>query len=568
MEGGINNVAAEMDLDRPSGDQIPQSQPIDATQVVNLAGGFVWQIDGISRLRRFICLGCEGGTYYASQKELTIENIQSIKKLVSGGRGLDVVREIEQFSLEGRTAKQDNILFVLAYCARQTEDRDTKIAAYEALPKICRIPTHLFAFVGFAEKLSKSGEGKETTGWGRAHRRAIANWYTRYANAPAKLAMHVTKYKNRNGWTHFDLFRLSHVKTDRAELGAIFRYVVKGLGAAKEQFLKEPAAATPALLEIFKFLQAVEDTKTVDAENVDKIVSLIEENHLVREHIPTQFLKSIEVWRVLLRDMPMTALMRNLAKMTSIGLLKPGAEETAQVVLKLSDDDKIKEARIHPFNVLNALLTYRSCKGAKGSLKWQACPEIEQALDDMFYKAFKFVEPTGKRFLLAVDVSGSMTVCNVIGSAAMTSYQAAAAMMMTTLRTESNCEVCAFDTTLTPMKVKPEFKLPETMLAFEGFLCGNTDCAAPMLYALEHKKEVDVFVIYTDNDTWYGDIHPAAALRNYRKEMGIYDAKLIVTAFSASEFSIADPEDPGMLDIAGFDSGAPETMRQFVLGNI
>ncbi len=64
-----------------------------------------------------------------------------------------------------------------------------------------------------------------------------------------------------------------------------------------------------------------------------------------------------------------------------------------------------------------------------------------------------------------------------------------------------------------------------------------------------------------------GRIHPAQALRQYREATGI-DAKLIVVAMSASEFTIADPKDAGMLDMAGFDSAAPQVIKAFATGDI
>jgi 60 kDa SS-A/Ro ribonucleoprotein len=88
-----------------------------------------------------------------------------------------------------------------------------------------------------------------------------------------------------------------------------------------------------------------------------------------------------------------------------------------------------------------------------------------------------------------------------------------------------------------------------------------------MIYARKKKLKVDVFIVYTDNETWVGKIHPAKALQDYRKVMGI-DARLIVCGMAANEFTIADPNDAGMLDMAGFDTAAPEIIRTFSLGEI
>jgi len=45
----------------------PQSAPIPGTsQVPNSAGGFAFGVDDWTRLDRFLILGAEGGSYYAS----------------------------------------------------------------------------------------------------------------------------------------------------------------------------------------------------------------------------------------------------------------------------------------------------------------------------------------------------------------------------------------------------------------------------------------------------------------------------------------------------------------------
>jgi 60 kDa SS-A/Ro ribonucleoprotein len=84
------------------------------------------------------------------------------------------------------------------------------------------------------------------------------------------------------------------------------------------------------------------------------------------------------------------------------------------------------------------------------------------------------------------------------------------------------------------------------------------------MVATQSRIEADVFVIYTDNETWAGCMHPAQALQQYRSVMGI-NAKLIVVGMTATEFTIADPNDSGMLDVVGMDAGVPAVMRNFIL---
>ena len=94
---------------------------------------------------------------------------------------------------------------------------------------------------------------------------------------------------------------------------------------------------------------------------------------------------------------------------------------------------------------------------------------------------------------------------------------------------------------------------------------GGTDCALPMLYAQAHERDFDAFVVYTDSETWAGDIHPTQALRDYRQASGI-DARLVVVGMVSNGFSIADPNDAGMLDVVGFDTATPPLISDFARG--
>jgi 60 kDa SS-A/Ro ribonucleoprotein len=295
------------------------------------------------------------------------------------------------------------------------------------------------------------------------------------------------------------------------------------------------------------------------------LIGLIAEFRLAREHLPSTMLSSVPVWAALLPTMPLTALTRNLGKMTSIGLLSPLSDATATVVAKLTNAAALKRARVHPFSILVAMQTYRKGCGHKGSLSWEPCPEVVAALEKAFYLSFGTVTPTGKRFVLGLDVSGSMGV-NLAGSC-VTAMEASAAMAMVVARTEPRCHPMGFSHKLVPTGITAADDLNTVMAKMRSIRMGATDCALPMVWALEQKITADVFIVYTDCETWAGSITAAAALKQYRKKMGI-DAKLIVVAMTSGGFSIADPDDAGMLDVVGFDANAPQVMQDFVEGRI
>ena len=92
---------------------------------------------------------------------------------------------------------------------------------------------------------------------------------------------------------------------------------------------------------------------------------------------------------------------------------------------------------------------------------------------------------------------------------------------------------------------------------------GGTDCSLPMIWARRNKLNVAGFITYTDSETWAGNIHPAQALRQYRDEF-VGDAKAVVVGMTSNGFTLADPNDRGMLDVVGFDASVPAVIADFV----
>uniref|UniRef100_UPI00398E8A67 RNA-binding protein RO60 isoform X2 n=1 Tax=Pristiophorus japonicus TaxID=55135 RepID=UPI00398E8A67 len=486
--------------------EVHQMEPLNDQQVLNSEGGYVWQVTDMTRLRRFLCFGSEGGTYYTNEEKLGKENAQAILRLIEEGKGAEVVQEIKTFGIEGRAATQDPTLFALALCT-QCSDASTKQAAYKALAEICRIPTHLFTYIQFRKDLSG---GMKCGIWGRALRKAVANWYN--SKDGMAIAMAVTKYKRRAGWSHKDLLRLSHLKPATEDLTLVTKYIMKGWKEVEEAYKgKENSDGIQRLLKYFEALERVKMTR-----DEQEVAQLIEEYRLVREHLLTNHLKSQEVWKALLKDMPVIAVLKNVGKMTTDSILKPGSEEVATVCERLKNETVLKKARIHPFHILVALETYKAGKGNRGKLKWIPDPDILVALDQAFYKTFKNVEPTGKHFVLALDISSSMC-SQVLGCKALYAYSVAAAMAMVVARTETNSTIVAFSDEMVPLRITSEMALDEVFTAMHAVPFGATDCALPMLWAIKTKTVADVFIVFTDNETYYGNIHPVEALREYRK---------------------------------------------------
>ena len=527
---------------------VPQSQPqLGKDQVVNNAGGYVYKLDEWKVLDRFLILGSESNTYYTSARKLTLNNVKNIMNLLAqdGKRFVDRVIEISD---SGRAPKNDPAVFALALACAFGND-STKKYAYNSLNRVCRTGTHLFQFVDDVSKMR---------GWGRGLRRAVSKWYT--DKDLSTLVYQLMKYKNRNGWSHRDVLRVAHPKPTSKTQSTLFSAVTNGFNLDLDFFV-DPNCE--------RFYVASNIQKIANG-SVDKVVELIKQYNLPREVIPTEMLNEPKIWTAMLEDgMPLTAMIRNLGKMSSIGVLDPFSKASKTVVATLTNLDVIKKSRIHPINVLNAMLTYDSGSGNRGSNSWNVNSSISSALEDCFYLSFDNVTPSNKNTMVALDVSGSMTwdTYTVMGNHLMTPAVVSAAMAMVTVRTEPNCIVFGFSHDFVPIRINKKSSLKEVVNRVYSLPFGRTDCALPMIYAKKNKIPVEVFSIWTDNETWCGNIHPDVALKNFRKEMGI-DAKLVVAAVTSTEFTIADPNDSGMLDVVGFDSAVPELISEFARGNI
>lgn len=364
-------------------------------------------------------------------------------------------------------------------------------------------------------------------------------------------------------WSLRDLMRLSHPKGIEQNVGNFI------LGREVEN--------NDDLIEGFMRMQK--------AGTVGEVLSILGDPQykgLPWETIPTEFHKEPEVWKTLFHNGQLNgqALVRNITRLSRIGAFKD-VVFAAEYAARLTDEDMIRRTRLHPINFLNAIVVHeegqRDRNGWGRNKDWDTVPQILDALNEGFHLAFKTVEPAGKRTMLAIDVSGSMSAFAM--GLDLSCAQVSGAMAMTIARTEPAHVIRGFTTSgrgygygrsnaqLTDLGISAKTSLPEAMRKVQKNNFGGTDCAQPMLWALENGVEIDTFVVITDNETWAGKIKPHQALVKYRNETGI-PARLAVLGVASNGFSIADPKDSGMLDMCGFDSNSPRILADFSAGRI
>ncbi|XP_071120151.1 RNA-binding protein RO60-like [Mytilus edulis] len=554
----------------PIDEIVPQSQPL-VGQIPNPSGGYSYQISDLESLLRFLCLGVNDRVYRANTQhtEFGRANVNFIDRLIQNGRGSEVIRCIRDVSIQGRACKHDTTLYALAICAR-SNDLHTKRSAYAILNDVCRIPTHLFQFVKYCEELFE-----HNSGWGRAHRMGISNWYNSFQSkdpqdhkSAKKLAYLVTKYKRRHGWTHRDAVRLAHVHPRTTDIRLIIEYIFGE---------NITVNITPNQASIGEFLDATRRAKRCN--DVEEIRSLIVKYHLSREHIPTRFLNNIAVWEVLLRTMPFTAMLRNLGKITSLGMLNPNTNASSDLWITIIlqrlgqlNSDGLNCQKIHPLTILIALKHYEKGHGQTRGLVWTPNTQIVNALKEAFNQLTKICPPEGQSYLMAVSVGESMQK-NICGSS-IKACEAAAAMVLSTVNT-ADVEVIIFansieDACISSIARGDNLDSISEKIKRVKELCQqspgnvNEDLAVPFKWAASRKKRFDVIVVLTDSLTSCGYMHPAEMLKQYMRYVAVDEYHLIVVGMTDNDYTIASPIDMNALDVVGFDLHTPSVIKNFV----
>ena len=175
--------------------RVSQWAPIsNSGQVPNSAGGYAWAVDDWARLAGS-GPGHEGGSYYATERKLTLENARAVERCVAedGGGG----RRDRPRHAEGRAPKNDPALFALAMAAASATRRRARRRS-----RRCR------ASAAPARTCSSSRRSSRASAAGAA---GCGGRSPLVRGQPVDaLAYQAVKYRQRDGVTHRDLLRLAH----------------------------------------------------------------------------------------------------------------------------------------------------------------------------------------------------------------------------------------------------------------------------------------------------------------------------------------------------------------------
>ena len=461
---------------------VPQWFRLDPDQIQGAAGGFVWQISDKEQVIRYLIIGSEGGNYYQTPQQVSSTCASCVLRMTRTPDNFKwLIETIREVSTSGRAAKQESTLLALATAIVFARTPADKTEALNAVNDCVRILTHMYMLIDYIKIFSKAGHPSLTTatassakappavigsGIGRGIRRVFGEYF--YSRTGIEIANLMTKYQNREGWSIKDVLTLIHIDPKRMKDDG-GRLAIDYIFKPKEEFEPLLAAAPPTADRVKQLLNAIKEIHTIilrpapvavplsqNTPEIYRITEIINRVGLCREQLPTQLFKYRKVWEALLmskgangkgKGMPLTALIRNLGKLTTaeIGIIAPFStiaiqsltRDTKHICDRITDPADIKRTRLHPYTILVAMMTYKKGHGDKGGMTWSPNTHIIEALDKAFKLAFQNITPTGKRIKIALDVSGSMSSNFCTGSPVVSCAVGSVAMMMMTLYVEN-----------------------------------------------------------------------------------------------------------------------------------
>ncbi|XP_062583357.1 RNA-binding protein RO60-like [Saccostrea cucullata] len=541
--------------------------------------------DEESLLWRFLFLGVEENVYRPRLQEIPESNI--IDRLIQRGRGKAIIDWIKEN--KEKCCKFYPFAYSLAICAKCNMPQ-LRQEALDALKFVCSTPTELFMFLSYCAQIDSSQNGlywrystqqqyKRRQGisklvrirsWPRQFRRGIALWYTanpRYQQDILNLAKHVTKYQHRHGFSHKRVIKSCHPKSRNENMKYIFCYVLKGLSHANQNFA-DAIRNGRINGQVTKFFKDLEELKKPDV-NVELVFEMINKWDLSWEHIPTKFLKNPRVWKTLLmRDMPLMALIRNLGKAGSMELLQPGSDEERRVCERLTNIELVNSSRLHPIDIISALTGYRRGEGSGGK-EWPINEKIIQALYRAYMNKLSCRPSTEKRLLIAINIK--MNFDNyVVGKQWLSCKEAAVAMAMMLAENERSAEIVTFGHFVRRFDVpRHNDSMGDIEIALERIASireeGNAPLSftAPFVYAEGREEPFDVIILITDKVNLPKVQEIQSGFSNYK--LCHSTAKCITVHFKHSK-PTSFSHDSSMLDVIGVDAYALEVIQDFILG--
>lgn len=301
---------------------------------------------------------------------------------------------------------------------------------------------------------------KSMRGWGNAVRKTVRTWLT------TKMSTYwAVKYGSLKVGTYSlrDVYRLAHPPVLEGPKKAVVNYIVRG----------ELGMEHPDLVQIDCF----EKLKT--ATDADQKVELIRRGRLPHEVATTFAGKDKKVWEAIVPQMPIFALLRNLATIERNEVVK---EAKTKIESTFSNETQVRKSKILPFQFLSAMEKVTT-------------PYIKDALRDGLEYSFHNLPEIKGKTVVFLDISGSMQSGSHIGTASV--------FAVALMKKIEEGKLYLFDTEIEEKHISKRDSLLTQAQTIKAR--GGTNTSITISKIMQNKEKYDNIIMLTDEQQNSGE---------------------------------------------------------------
>uniref|UniRef100_A0A2H8U049 SS-A/Ro ribonucleoprotein n=1 Tax=Melanaphis sacchari TaxID=742174 RepID=A0A2H8U049_9HEMI len=256
------------------------------------------------------------------------------------------------------------LIFTLAVCAKFNLKQCIKMVtdAYAAVSTICTDGLKLLMFVKFCSVANNIlfDQGfltSKSNSHGRGFIKAMTRWYLN--RDPLLTIEHIVRNKRYCGWTHRDVMKLIHLKTDEPCRIMYIVYTLSGIEKVERLFgskMKDVCIEdSDEIFEnkqmkfIYNFLNQVENIKQMDDCSLRYEIELNRWGH-EPEVIPREMLRNPTILTSLIMHLPLKTILDNTFFFAKNRLFCNSSSDVGlwEYILRFNNTNLLKKSKIHP----------------------------------------------------------------------------------------------------------------------------------------------------------------------------------------------------------------------------
>lgn len=480
---------------------------VPTPDIVNREGYAAYSAPDEEQYLQVLLTNTLGNTFYASQNELLQESVALHESMVKSDPEF-VSKAAVYARQEGFMRTQPVLaLATLASFQGSSEEKATRRKlAVEIFDQVVRTPNDFYDFYTLCKAQGNSLNS-------RRFQRMMEKW----------LSTKMSEY-----WA---------IKYGGARKGQMsLRHVVRHAHPQHTplfQYIRQGAEGTD--LSELPQIRAFETLKRAST-GAEKVAA-ITEGRLPHEVASTFAGKDPDVWSAIAPQMPVFALLRNLATLERHGVLD---NHRKMVEEKFSNSEIIKRSGIFPFQFLKAFDMVSSA--------W-----VKDAIRDAVDLSLANVPSMGGKVVLSIDRSGSMGG-NLMRTAAL--------IGVTLTRNAPEGRMFTFDTRLEEFAVSRR----DSILTQAGTIRarGGTDTSLTLRHMMQQNIRADTLIMVTDEQQNAGQ-HFAQALAEYRRRLN-KNLKCFIIDVASYRSRMTPWSDPNTFYVYGWSPKVLNTMSMMVNG--